>query len=352
MNKLSDTVLIEALDLMDQGLGVDDILVRFPQQAADLRPFLTTAAALPGLAAPPSPAAELASKHAFLAEASRLATGAARPRSTRGGLWRLLAPTLAVLVMLIAGGAGLARASVAAVPGDALYQTKLFIEETQLNLTDDPERAAELRHRFSQERLNEVEQLLAAGREAEVSLTGEITAMDGARWTVGGVPVVVSEATEVDGTPSIGAQVQVDGHTAGDAVVARRVTLLVGPVRPLPTPPSPPTGPQSVPAQSPSAPSVTPSATSTPAPTATSTPAPTASPTPSPAATATPDDDDDDDDDLDDDDTDSDDDVDDGISGGDVVDPDDDDPDDPDDVPDRLDPGDSSELTEPDAGLD
>lgn len=348
MNKLPDTVLIEALDLMDQGLGVDDILARFPQQEADLRPFLMTAAALPRLAAQSSPAAELASKQAFLAEAGRLATGAARPRPTRRGLWRLLASTLAVLVMLIAGGAGLARASVAAVPGDALYQTKLFIEETQLNLTGDPERAAELRHRFSQERRNEVERLLAAGREAEVSLTGEITAMDGARWTVGGVPVVVSEATEVDGTPSIGAQVQVDGHTAGDAVVARGVTLLVGPVRPLPTPPSPPTGPQTVPVQSPSAPSVTPSATSTPAPTATS----TLAATPSPAATATPDDDDDDDDDLDDDDTDSDDDDGSGINGGDVVDPADDDPDDPDDVPDRLDSGDSSELTEPDDGLD
>lgn len=296
MNKIPDTLLLEALDLMEQGLSVDDILARFPQQAADLRPFLMTAATLPGLAAQPTLAAERDSKQAFLAEADRLAAEPRRSRPTRGLLQRLLAPALAVLAVIFLGGAGLARASTAAVPGDALYQTKLLIEEARINLTGDPERAAELRRRFSQERIDEIERLLAGGREAEVSLTGEITTMDGEAWTVGGVPVIVPAEATVDGAPSIGAQVQIDGRTSGGVVVARHVTLLSGQKQPPPAP-----APEASPVPT-SGPSPAPDATRGPTPAATpvvTEPPPPPSPT-SASPTATPDHDDDDDDDADD----------------------------------------------------
>lgn len=296
MNKIPDTLLLEALDLMEQGLSVDDILARFPQQAADLRPFLMTAAALPGLAAQPTLAAERDSKQAFLAEADRLAAEPRRSRPTRGLLQRLLAPALAVLAVIFLGGAGLARASTAAVPGDALYQTKLLIEKARINLTGDPERAAELRRRFSQVRIDEIEQLLAGGREAEVSLTGEITTMDGEAWTVGGLPVIVPTEATVDGAPTIGAQVQIDGRTSGGVVVARHVTLLSGQKQPPPAP-----APEASPVPT-SGPSPAPDATPGPTPAATpvvTEPPPPPSPT-SASPTATPDHDDDDDDDDDD----------------------------------------------------
>jgi len=350
MNKIPDTLLLEALDLMEQGLSVDDILARYPQQAADLRPFLMTAAALPALATQPTLAAKRESRLAFLAEADRLAAEPARLRPTRGMLQRLLATALVALAVISLGGAGLARASAAAVPGDALYQTKLLIEEARLNLTGDPQRAAELRRRFSLERIEEIEQLLAGGREAEVSLTGEITAMDGEAWTVGGLPVVVPAAATIDGDPSVGAQVQIDGRTSGGAVVARHVTLLSGPKQSTPAPsPEPSPVPSPVPTKAPtSVPSPSPETTPV------ATPAMTASPQPpSPTSTspaATPDDDDDNDDDDDDrvDDVDDDDDADD-----DLVDDDDDDGGDTDnDDSDNGDDSDSGGDTDTDSDTD
>ncbi len=245
---------------MEQGLGVDDIIGRFPDQAADLRPFLMTAAALPALAAQPSVTAERDSRRAFLAEADRRAAEATTTRQAAGWLWRLLAPALAVLAVMFLGGAGLVRASSGAVPGDALYTTKRFVEETRLNLTADPERAAELREQFRRERIDEIEQLLADGREADVSLTGEITAMDGDAWTVDGLPVAVPAGATIEGTPFVGAQVQVDGRAAGGAVTATRVMVLAG-VQPPPTPTPPaPTPTPTTPAPTPTPPAPTPTA--------------------------------------------------------------------------------------------
>ena len=177
-------------------------------------------------------------------------------------------------------------ASAAAAPGDALYGAKRLIEETRLNLAGDPERAAALREQFRRERLSEIERLLAEGRAAEVSLTGPIEAIDGARWTVAGLPVVVGADTAIDGAPVVGALAQVDGRTGQGGVLAERVIVLVGgpPPEPTPTPRADAGGVEMEdggddPAVAPGLP---PAATVTAAPTA------TASPTTSPTGTALP----------------------------------------------------------------
>ena len=54
MNETTERILIEALDLLEQGAGIDEIIARYPAQAADLRPFLLTAAALGNLASQPT----------------------------------------------------------------------------------------------------------------------------------------------------------------------------------------------------------------------------------------------------------------------------------------------------------
>ena len=303
MNDMPDIILLEALDLMEQGMSIDDNVARYPDQAADLWPFLNAAAALPSLAVQPSVTAERDSRQAFLAEADRMAAEAARPRRA-GGLWRLLAPALAVLAVLFLGGAGLARVSASAVPGDAFYQTKRFIEQPRLNLTNAPERAAALREQFRLERIDEIERLLNDSREADVSLTGVIVAMTGDEWTVDGVPVVVPAGATIEGVPFVGALVRVDGRTEGGTLVASAVTLLSGTPPPLPTPEFPaPTPTQPLPTP------MTPASTAEPlepAPGAqpvvpVATAAPTQPPQPPPPPTATPSFDDNDNDDFDDD---------------------------------------------------
>ena len=289
MNDELERVFDEALALLEQGAGIDAIVAHYPAQAAELRSFLLTAARLSRLATQPSLSAEAQSKRAFLAAAAT-PTAARRP-AVAGRLSRLAAGLLALLVVFLLSGSALVGASASAAPGSALYGTKRLVESVRLALATDPERAATLRERFRRERLAEVAQLLATDRFADVSLTGVIEAINDygqgeAHWTVDGLPVVVDEQTTVDGRPTVGALVEIDGRTAGDAVRATRVMVLSAGL-PEPTPAPSPTPATATPAPAPddddaatAAPGIAPLATATPTATAPPTASPTASPSP------------------------------------------------------------------------
>lgn len=289
MNESLEHVILAALDLLEGGAGVEEILARYPAEAAELRPYLLTAARLATLATQPSLTAERATRRGFLAAAEAMRRES-RPR--RAALWpRLLAPALVVLAVVVLGGAALVGASGGAMPGSALYEVKRWGENVRLALASDPERAADLRERFRRERVAEIERLLAAGVVADVSLTGGIEAMDDDEWTVAGLPVIVGEWTTLDGTPAVGAWVQVDGQTVAGAVRASGVTVLNAPppsVTPAPSP-TPPAAEPSAPAgqMMPGDDEATASPTATPTRAATATPTPTARPTATPTATAT-----------------------------------------------------------------
>jgi hypothetical protein len=287
MNEELERILSEALDLLEQGVGVEAIVARYPAHAAELRPFLLTATQLARLATQPSLTAEQRSKRAFLA-------AAAAPRDRRapvgGRLARLFAPVMAVVLLFLLGGTALVGASASATPGSALYETKRLVESLRLGLATDPERAAVLRERFRQERLAEIEQLLADGRAADVTFIGTLAAIDGPRWTVDGLPVDVTEAV-VNGTPRVGALVEITGRVVEGAVRAARVVVLSGEL-PEATPTPPPTPPAEETDDAGAAEIVTvtptPTATVTPPPAATSTAPATATATPPAAPSATP----------------------------------------------------------------
>ena len=292
MNDELERVFSEALDLLEQGADIDAIIARYPAQAAELRPFLLTAARLSRLATQPGLSAEAQSKRVFLAAAA--APTAARRPAAVGRLSRLAAGLLALLVVFLLSGSALVGASASAAPGSALYGTKRLVESARLALATNPERAATLRERFRRERLAEVEQLLAAGRVADVSLTGVIEAIDDygrgeAHWTVDGLPIVVDEQTTIEGRPAVGALVEIEGRTADDVVRATRVTVLSAGL-PQPTPAPSATPAAATPATKPTPAATDDEATTAPgaAPLATATPSPTASPSPSPSPTASP----------------------------------------------------------------
>ena len=277
MNEELERILGEALDLLEQGIGVEAIVARYPAHAAELRPFLLTATQLARLATQPSLTAEQRSKRAFLAAAATPAVHRA-PAGSR--LARLFAPALAVLLLFLLGGTALVGASAAAVPGSTLYETKRLVESLRLGLAADPERAAVLRERFRQERLAEVEQLLADGRAADVTFVGTLLSTDGPRWTVDGLPVDVAEAV-VEGTPRVGALVEITGRIVDRAVRATRVVVLSGGLpEATPLPPTPPAAEETYDAGAAEAVTVTPT------PTATLTPPPTSASTAPAAATA------------------------------------------------------------------
>lgn len=107
---------------------------------------------------------------------ARVAARGRRPVLRPGPpIWRP-AYALAILLLLglLMGGAGVVQASAGALPGDALYDVKRAVEETQLVLTWSAPGDAGLMERFAEERLAEASAMAAAGRSdaVETALAG------------------------------------------------------------------------------------------------------------------------------------------------------------------------------------
>lgn len=278
-------------DLQD-GMGLEDVLSRYPAAlAAELRPMLE-AAQFAQLAADaqPRPEAELASRGRFLALGREVRRqhksgflawlfGPA-PAAVRRRTFALQAASLVFIAGTLLGVATTVNAAGSALPGDLLYGLKLTIEDAQLALAPEPASRQDLRDQFDARRVEEVQQLLAERRESGVDFVGDIQVQDGERWIVSGVPVQVTGA--LGQGFGIDQRVRVVGRTnpAADAVVAERVDRLAVPTL-VPT---------LAPATATSQPTATPTVTVTRQPTRTAEPSETPSPTQSPippTATAT-----------------------------------------------------------------
>jgi hypothetical protein len=78
----------------------------------------------------------------------------------------VLPAALGLIVALAAGTTGVAYAADGAVPGDSLYSIDRGVEQLELSLTQDPNKALRRQVAFTDERLGEAEQLAAQGDAA------------------------------------------------------------------------------------------------------------------------------------------------------------------------------------------
>ncbi len=279
MNRDLEKNLIACLDSLEQGERVDAILARYPQQAEQLRPYLETAAQLPGLASLPTVAAQRQSQAGFLAEAAALRSPQA-PTPIWFTLRRLLMPLASLAVILFLLAFTLFTLSAAALPGDALFPAKLGLEEFRLRRASDPQQSQSLAEQFQQERLREIEALLLAGRSADVLFEGQIEAIGPAEWVVAGLLLQIDPETAIDGTPRIGELARVNGRVENGRLLARQIFLLTSSADPDPAP-LPAVRP-TIEASPTPRPSATPRFTPQPTPTAEILPSPTPSPGDSP----------------------------------------------------------------------
>src|SRR5512136_1701732 len=194
MDAQLEVKLIECLDALAQGESIERLLSRYPQEAAQLRPLLETAASLPRLRMEPSEAAKMQSRQKFMAQADLLRR--TTPRKTMGFLPRLA--TGFVAAMLVAGvlGTGAVAASGSALPGDPLYGLKRTVENAQLNLNGSAAARESLSDQFAQRRRDEVNQLLSAGRPGDVEFRGVIEALQSKAWIVSSVVVQLNADTQ------------------------------------------------------------------------------------------------------------------------------------------------------------
>ena len=277
--------LIDCLSALERGEALAEVLSRYPDDAARLRPMLQVAAALPASRIEPSQAARLASREAFLARAAAL-RGDARPRlgwlawlaARPRAVPRAMTSLAVVAIAFVVFSAGIMSVSASALPGDPLYGVKRAVENLRLSLATDTAHGT-LSAQFGQERLDEVAALLDAGREAEVEFEGAIESIQPEAWLVAGLVVRVNSATRIAGDPQVGLRAGVQGRTLDGMLIATSITVEPGePPEPAPRP-TPEPEPTSTPE---------PETTPTPTRTATQTTGPTVTPTPTlPTATPT-----------------------------------------------------------------
>lgn len=223
--------LDDCLQQLQAGANLETVLQRYPALAADLRPLLAAAQAATRDLAVPRPA-QLASRARFLGRAAAL-------RPARPG-FRLLPRTLGTALTFVLGFAagtyGVVAASAQSLPGDQLYGIKRAAEGAQLLIAATAERS-QLEQHFATERVAEVEAVATQGRTAAVEFSGPLQQMEGARWQIAGLTVVVTEDTRLTGVPAVGDWLRVEGDTQPDGTV-RAVSLRVLSPSATPRPPA------------------------------------------------------------------------------------------------------------------
>jgi hypothetical protein len=126
--------------------------------------------------------------------------------------------------------------SASALPGDIFYDTKRFVERTQLYL---PLGAEDLSEQFRQTRLSEIEALLRQNRDAPVMFTGEVDEIEASSWRIEGLIIDTAAAT-ISPNVQVGDWVEVTGSVANGRLVADDIRLTRR-SQPSPTPTSRPT---------------------------------------------------------------------------------------------------------------
>ncbi len=215
--------LIECLTALEQSEPIEQILARYPADAAQLRPILLTAKALPGFRIEPSEAAKMKARQAFLAQAAQVRT--APHRRSIGFIPRLLTTFVSVALICIVLGGGAVAASGSALPGDPLYGLKRTVENARLSLTSDGTARGALVDQFAKTRRDEAGALLDAGRESDVEFNGKIESMQAGAWVVSGLAVQITNTTKINGMPQIDQRVEVLGRTSANGLFAANIVV-------------------------------------------------------------------------------------------------------------------------------
>ncbi|MBK8905262.1 MAG: hypothetical protein IPM53_29035 [Anaerolineaceae bacterium] len=290
MKIVEEKLLFECLEQFEAGVPVETLLAKHPQAAVEIEKFLTVVVQLQQLRLQPSLAAKRQSQKVFLQQAEQLRAAARQARFSWRGLRQTLLPLASLALFVVLFGFTLLFSAASAVPGDMLYEAKLWVESYQLEQAGDATAVFTLRRQMNDERVREVKAILRTNQTAALAFEGHINTRQGSNWIIAGVPVAVNDQTQVEGFAAIGALVLVNGRAENGHFYASHIVVLEdGPATATVTPTATTTAvatgtaTQLPTATTPS--SATPTLTATP--TASATPDTTSTPTPTLTSTAT-----------------------------------------------------------------
>lgn len=235
MNEKLYDALEVCIKALETGADIEAVLKLYPQMADELRPILETMIRAQALSATFVPeGAARRGRTRVLSYAAEMRESSRRSRGV-GLAFRRLATSLAMTFILLLSVTGIVNASSGALPGDNLYPIKRTWEDVRLWLTFSPEGREELESEYEQERLDEIDELLAEGREETIAFYGIVTAQDGDYWLVSGVPVQITTETQLPAEPiTIGAPVTVVGRTNAQSFIEAQMVGALDPGVSLP----------------------------------------------------------------------------------------------------------------------
>ena len=215
MNNIYDILEI-CLQELENGADLESVLARYPDLANELRPILSASVMARTMAVPaPSPDAIRRGRAKLLQHASEMREAKAASRRRMIPIFQRLAISLTLAMIFLASGTGLVGASSTALPGENLYPVKRTWEDMRLFFTLDPEHKELLESEFETERLDEVGELLAEGRDENIQYSGIFKQVNGVMY-VSGMKVLVPDNLQV---PADGAAVIIVGRTNAQGFV-------------------------------------------------------------------------------------------------------------------------------------
>jgi len=215
-NKLYDALEI-CLREIENGVTLENVLARFPDLAAELRPILKASvkARKLNVASAPSPEAIRRGRAKLLQRASEMREAKVAPRRRVIPIFQRLALSLGLTATFLLSGTGLVGASATALPGENLYPVKRTWEDLQLFFIFDKDARDAAQSQFETERLHEVNELLAEGRHEVIQFAGVFMQVNGTNY-VSGVTVVVPATLQI---PENGTAVIATGRTNAQGFV-------------------------------------------------------------------------------------------------------------------------------------
>jgi hypothetical protein len=218
----------ECLQGLTAGADLEEVLARYPGQAAELRPMLQTAINLQQFTAEINPArgAQMRSRAQFLTAAAGMASSHQKKRFRFSQFHLRLAASSAILIGILAAvlllGTGFASAD--ALPGDVFYPVKIMVEQMQINMVQDPPARLEMEDVYDDRRQEEVVRLTKLERREKVTFSGFLQKDGTGKWIVGSVELVFP-AIGPDPAGFEDAYVEIDGMSDSQVVEVQSIEM-------------------------------------------------------------------------------------------------------------------------------
>ncbi len=243
-NKLND--LEKCIELLQAGIPVEDCIKKYPELTNEIKELLKTAAEVGNLKADQIPAEGInRSRVELLSKAKQLVSEEEHSgwesvfqravRNTRRAFYSVFSPrpfvgrlimALMITSVLILFSRSLVITSAKSLPGDSLYPIKRVVEDITVYLVPNREIRQEYEVNYSQQRVEEVNNLIALHRIQQISFEGVLESKVDSTWIVSGVTIRLQTGTMIvggsaeGGSFDLGAVVEVEGVTNSQGSVS------------------------------------------------------------------------------------------------------------------------------------